>query len=301
MSFRQGGTTVKSSYDVMATSDASVLSDAEFVFVALPQFAIEEVLDKIGLCLNAGSTVVFVPAPARISRYAVSLGLRGVKVVGIQRVPFVARIEEYGRTVNVSDDRSVHKIVVSEQSLTGVWTERCSRWFGGRVKCLSSFLALAFSNSNPLLHPSRLVVLFDDWRNKFYACNPPFYGEWTDASSELYLNADREMKEVMSRYPIDMERDYECVLDHYGVKTAHELTCKLHTIPSFKTILSPMIQTADGWKPDFSSRYFTEDVQFGLAEMLGLADNASVAVPTMRALYDRVVGLQCDVKGDVRN
>ena len=291
LSVEQGGKDSQSRFDVCATEDARAVSTAELIFVALPQFAIEETLDRIVPHLNEGSTVAFVPGPARIVRYVELLASRRVNVVGFQRVPYISRITAYGRAVKVSDNRDVCRIVVSDSSLTSVWDELCSRWFGGRTEYLSSFLALAFSNSNPLLHPSRLVVLFKDWRHKTFPCNPPFYGEWTDESSELYIKADNEMREVMSHYPVDMQKDYESVLDHYGVKTAHELTAKLRSIPSFRTILSPMLQTADGWVPDFSSRYFTEDVQFGLAEMLRFADKAEVRVPTMRVLCDGVKNL----------
>ena len=268
-----------------------MVSAAELIFVALPQSAIEEALDRIVPHLSEGSTLAFVPAPARSVRYAELLASRGINLVGFQRVPYISRIVEYGRAVKISDDRDVYRIVVSDSSLTHAWEERCYLWFGGRAEYLSSFLTLTFSNSNPLLHPSRLVVLFKDWRYKTFQDNPPFYREWTDESSELYISADNEMREVMSRYPIDMQKDYESVLDHYGVKTARELTIKLRSIPSFKTILSPMLQTVDGWVPDFSSRYFTEDVQFGLSEMLRFADMAGVSVPTMRALYDGVRNL----------
>ena len=292
LSFEQGGKTVESRFDVSATEDARAVSATELIFVALPQFAIEETLDRIVPYLNAGSTVAFVPAPARIVRYAELLASRGINVVGFQRVPYISRIVEYGRAVRISDDRDVYRIVVSDSSLTYAWNEWCPLWFGGRAEYLSSFLTLAFSNSNPLLHPSRLVVLFKDWRNKTFPDNPPFYGEWTDESSELYISADSEMREVMSRYPIDMQRDYESVLDHYCVKTACELTVKLRSIPSFRTILSPMLRTVDGWVPDFSSRYFTEDVQFGLAELLQFAETVGVQVPTMRMLYDGVNDLR---------
>lgn len=288
----QDGRTVESRFDVCATDDARAVAKAQLIFIALPQFAIEDTLDRILPHLNAGSTVAFVPAPARIVRYAELLASRGVGVVGFQRVPYISRIVEYGRAVRISDDRDVYRIVVSDSSLTHAWDEWCSLWFGGRTEYLSSFLTLAFSNSNPLLHPSRLVVIFKDWHHKTFSYNPPFYGEWTDESSELYISADNEMREVMSRYPIDMQKDYESVLDHYGVKTACQLTCKLRSIPSFRTILSPMLQTTDGWVPDFSSRYFTEDVQFGLAEMLQLAGKVGVQVPTMRMLYDGVCNLR---------
>lgn len=292
LSFEQGEKTVESRFNVCATEDARAVSAADLIFVALPQFAIEEALDRIVPYLNAGTTVAFVPGPARIVQYVELLASRGVDVVGFQRVPYIARTVEYGRTVRISDDRDVYRIVVSDSSLTHAWNEWCSLWFGGRAEYLSSFMALAFSNSNPLLHPSRLVVLFKDWRHRTFPANPPFYGEWTDESSELYIAADNEMREVMSCYPIDMQRDYESVLDHYGVKTARELTVKLRSIPSFRTILSPMMQTAGSWIPDFSSRYFTEDVQFGLAEMLQLAEKAGVQVPTMRMLYDGVNDLR---------
>lgn len=288
ISFEQGGKVFGSRFDICATNDAGVVAAADLIFVALPQFATEGALDGIIPHLKHGSTVVFVPAPARISRYAESLALRGAKVVGFQRVPYISRIAEYGRDVKISDDREVHRIVISSSLMKNEWNERCVNWFGGRADYLSSFLALAFSNSNPLLHPSRLVVLFRDWRSKRYQYNPPFYGEWTDESSELYVNADCEMREVMAHFPIDMSTDYESVLDHYGVKRACELTNKLRSIVAFKTILSPMLQAADGWVPDFESRYFTEDVQFGLAEMLKLADAVGVPVPTMRLLYDGV-------------
>ena len=292
LSFEQGGKVVESRFDVCATEDARSVSAAGLIFVALPQFAIEEALDRIVPYLNAGSTLAFVPAPARIVRYAELLASRGINIVGFQRVPYISRIVEYGKAVKISDNREVYRIVISDSSLTGAWDELCSLWFGGRAEYLSSFLTLAFSNSNPLLHPSRLVVLFKDWRHRIFPDNPPFYGEWTDESSELYIAADNEMHEVMSRYPIDLRKDYESVLDHYGVKTSSELTCKLRSIPSFRMILSPMMQTADGWVPDFNSRYFTEDVQFGLVEMLRLAEKVGVQVPTMRMLYDGVCNLR---------
>lgn len=290
--FEQGGKTVESRFEVCPTEDVRAVCAADLIFVALPQFAIEETLDRVVPYLNAGSTVAFVPAPARIVRYAELLASRGVDVVGFQRVPYISRIIKYGKSVRVSDERDIHKIVLSGPSMRAEWDERCQRWFGGKTEYMSSFLSLAFSNSNPLLHPSRLIVLFKDWRLKTFPCNPLFYGEWTDESSELYISADNEMREVMSRYPVDMQKDYESVLDHYGVKNARELTAKLRSMPSFGTILAPMVQAEDGWVPDFSSRYFTEDVQFGLAEMLRLAEKVGVQTPTMRSLYDAVGALR---------
>ena len=272
---------------VNATSDVSTVRMADIVFVALPQFAIDGAIGVLMASLKYGATVVFVPAPAKAAEYAKLLVDRGYRVAGLQRVPFISRINEYGSSVTISAPRQIHKLVVSEEGMRLDWSCRCHKWFGGNVEYLSSFLTFAFSNSNPLLHPSRLVVLFEDWEDKCYKYNPPFYGEWTDKSSDLYIAADMEMLDVMSHYhEIDITTDYESVLDHYNVKSASELTLKIRSIPSFQTILSPMREERGKWLPDFQSRYFTEDIPFGTRPIYDLGRRKGIKAPTIGFLIN---------------
>lgn len=267
-------------YAVLPTADPSVAAEAEIVFVALPRFALRETLAKIDPFLHSGQTICFTPAndliPALVEEYAA----REIQVVCLQRVPYIARIEEYGRRVRLSPPRALHKLYAQDQDL---WQDLCRKYFEAPAEFLNSPLTFVFNNSNPLLHPARLVVLFRDWRKKTFTRNPLFYAEWTDESSELYLRADEEMHAVLrAADPTGAcERDYESVLEHYGVKTASELTAKLRSIEGFKAIASPMRELPDGtWVPDFDSRYFTEDV-IGTRAIQSLARKHAISVPTI--------------------
>ena len=286
ISFEQDGKVFESLFDVVATDDLGTAAAADLVFVALPQFAIEETVDRLSRVLKRSVTLVLVPAPAMSVDVMRQMSSTGVNVVGFQRVPYISRIVEYGRRVRISSDRRVHRVAFSALSQVAALENEFTRWFGGDVVRLSSFLTFVFNNSNPLLHPSRMVVLFRNWRARIYPVNPPFYAEWTDESSDLYVAADREMLSVMRAVDPTgaCENDYESVLAHYDVLSAAGLTNKLRSIVSFKSILSPMKESGSGWVPDFGSRYFVEDVDIGLTAIVRYANMAHVDTPVLNRL-----------------
>ncbi len=287
----QDGAESKSTFPVEATDDIGKLANADIVFVALPQFAVGETLSNLADCLKSGATVAMVPAPAKSEEYAKRLQEKGLRVVGLQRVPFIARTLEYGCSVRISAPRNCHKLVVSHDGMKDDWNRYCSLWFGGQVNYMKTFVSFAFSNSNPLLHPSRLFVLLRGGRQGAYDACPFFYAEWTDESSELYITSDQEMFKVFKTYaPQSADADYESVLEHYDVASACELTMKIRSIPSFKSIKAPWKLGASGlWEPDYSSRYFTEDIPYGTRQIQHYARMIGVATPTIDMLAESVI------------
>lgn len=285
----QDGTVYESRFDIIATSDVGVAADADLIFVALPQFATQESIDKLCRVLKREAIVVFTPAPSTTESFVRRLSMIGVKTIGFQRVPYISRIVEYGKSVSISSDRAVHRVAFPDSFQIESISEEFEHWFGGTVSRLSTFLTFVFNNSNPLLHPSRMVVLFRNWRERSYPVNPLFYAEWTDESSALYISADKEMLSILRAVDPSgaCERDYESVLSHYGVSTASELTAKIRSIPSFNNILSPMKPCREGWMPDFESRYFVEDVDIGLAEIVHRGVTASIETPTLSWLLSK--------------
>ena len=281
--FEQAGAQHTCPFEIRATHDICMVSDADVVFVALPQFAIDGIVSDLKNVLKCGATVVFVPAPAKTAGYAKELSAQGCRIVGIQRVPFISRTLEYGHSVRISEPRAVHKIFASDEAVLQELATLCRKWFGGAVKYLSSFLSFAFSNSNPLLHPARLKVLLEGGDNGKYVHCPYFYAEWTDESSELYVAADKEMYKVFKKISPESARiDYESVLDHYEVASADALTQKIRSIESFKKILAPWKQDIDSnWVPDYESRYFTEDIPFGTSIIQSYARAMDIKTPTI--------------------
>lgn len=279
-----------SSFPVHATNDPSCAADAEIIFIALPSLVLRETLARIDPYLHNGQTICFTPANTLIPEIVEAYSRKGVAIACLQRVPYISRIEEYGCRVKMSPPRTVHKLYVSMEGMREVWTAICRDLFDGAVEFVRSPLTFVFNNSNPLLHPARLVVLFRDWRNRVFDRNPLFYAEWTDESSELYIKADAEMRAVIEAAdPTGACRaDYESVLAHYGVETPQGMTEKLRSIEGFKAILSPMRELPDGtWVPDLESRYFTEDIE-GTCAIQSFARRFGVPTPTIDDLVDRM-------------
>lgn len=291
LEYRKGdGTLMRGRSLSVVTADPLVVQEASLVIVAVPRFAIGDVLGRIGPSLHEGQVVAFIPAPSGLEKIAEDLKCNhGVDTIGFQRVPYIARILEYGHSVTISDDRAVHKTVMSSSMDGHIWDEYFTSRFGGKIEHLSSFFAFTFSNANPLLHPARLMVLLDKPQ---YDRMPLFYEEWTDESSELYVKSDAEMLSVMRKYPeIDIDRDYESAFAHYGVKSVPELTLKIQSIPSFRGIQSPYKLCNGSYVPDLASRYFTEDVAYGTARIQRLAQKAGVETPTIDMFVMRIDSL----------
>lgn len=274
--------------NIHPTNDMSVVKDAEFVFVALPRFAIKETLHKIDSFLHVGQTVMFVPAPAGLEPVVDQYKARGINTVGFQRVPHVARIIEYGHRVWIGDVRRVSRIAVSAESSNDSVVAYVKDRLGSEVNLLSSFLSFTFSNSNPLLHPSRLVSLLRGGDNGVYEKCPYFYGQWTDESSELYIKADAEMYAAFRHYSeVSASLDYESALDHYESKNLKEMTAKITSIESLKSILAPWKKCENGlWCPDLDSRYFTEDIPYGTKIIQQYAHREGLSVPTIDYLIN---------------
>ena len=291
MEYQIGDTARKITHgSVVASKDPQIVASSDVIIIALPRFAIAEELAMIMPYLRKGQTVVFVPAPAGMESFVTQLTMIGVETVAFQRVPYVARVIKYGHSVWMGSVRSVSRIAVSNADKKQDWKGFIEKFIGGEVQFLSSFLIFTFSNSNPLLHPSRIIELLRGGNNGVYDKCPYFYAEWTDASSEHYVNADKEMLAAFKAYSkIAVENDYESALDHYESTTPHELTCKMRNIESLKPILAPWFQRNDGlWAPDFTSRYFTEDIPFGTKVVQEYAHKVGLQTPTIDMLINEI-------------
>ena len=285
-------------YQLNPTHDLNFVAAAECLVVCVPRCAIRDLLCTINSSVHRGQTVFFIPGPAGMEEIVGEYLARGVDTVGFQRSPFVARIREYGHSVWVSGARSVSRLAFSRAEVAERWIRFAESMIGGRMKTLSSFLTFTFSNSNPLLHPCRIVELLKGGRNGAYVSCPFFYKEWTDASSRLYIQADREVHQAFMAYASEADvADYESVLSHYDSATPEELTIKIQSIESLKSIAAPWKRGSNGlWRPDFTSRYFTEDVPYGTQVIRDYAAAKHIQTPTIDFLIS-VVRNACENHG----
>lgn len=212
---------------------------------------------------------------------------RGAIIFGLQRVPGVARLVEYGKCVRATGYRD--QLYVA--ALPHDETERCCEIIEGildiRTSPLPNYLNLTLTPSNPILHTTRLRTLYGDYHDGVvYDHVPLFYEEWSDESSHLLLHCDDEVQEICRRLSMFDLTHVRSLRLHYESPTPEALTQKLRSIKSLHGLPSPTMSVEGGYIPDWNSRYFTADFPYGLSILVQIADLVGVEAPYMKATLD---------------
>ena len=266
------------------SSDPEVaLSGAEMVLLCLPGYLIEDTLRSIKPWLAADTLVGAIVSSTGFFFAAHRTLDPGTPLFGFQRVPYIARYDKYGATGRLLGYKPLLKVAVENADRESVRL-MLQRLFSTPVELLNNFYEASLTNSNPLLHTSRLYSMWGTYDGEIYPRQTLFYAEWTDDASELLTAMDSEFMALTADLGISREA-IPSILEYYGQPDAHALTLKIRSIPAFATILSPMKSCGDGWVPDFGSRYFTEDFPFGLRLIADLARSRSLPTPVI----DRVL------------
>lgn len=261
---------------------------AEVVFVTYPAFMMAETAAAMETALLEGAMVGLIPGTGGGEfAFRKSVAEKHITLFGLQRVPAVARLNLYGRQVQVEGKRErLHVAAIPAGNGERV-AALLEDTFDMPCQVLPNYLCVTLTPSNPILHTTRLKTLFADYvPGKVYERNPLFYEEWSDASSELLLRCDEELQTLCKRMDrLDLSPVRSLRL-HYESDSPQALTRKLQSIKSLQGLSSPMKQVAGGWIPDFSSRYFTADFLYGLSILQQIAEVFQVPTPYMDSTMD---------------
>ena len=262
-----------------------VIPQAEIVLVCLPGFAIHDELTKIKPYLSKNSLVGTVVSSTGFFFEAFEVLPSDIALFGFQRVPFISRIIEYGQKAELKGYKeSLHVAIEQTENKESVRVV-LEQLFEKPVTLAGSFYEVSLSNSNPILHPSRLYTMWKDWQPGIvYPRNPQFYAEWTLEASTLLLQMDDEFQSLLKKLGLK-EGCIPPILDYYESTDADSLTQKLRSIKAFQNISSPMKAVEGGFIPDFSSRYFTEDFPYGMRFIVETAQKHHVSIPTTENIY----------------
>lgn len=273
---------------IISNYPEDVIPSSDVVLLCLPGFLIKEELEKIKTYISpqtyigciVSSTGFFFEAKRTLSAKQ--------PLWGFQRVPFISRVEKYGKCAHLLGYKNVHNIAienVSEQERMN-FASIIQEWFERPIKVLKNYYEASLTNSNPLLHTSRLYTMFGGQNEgKVYPRMQLFYEEWTEAAAELYIKMDEEFFELLKVLPVS-KGFLPTVLDYYESYDAKSLASKLSSIQGFKGITSPMIEVEDGWVADYSSRYFIEDFPYGLKHIWQLAHEKAISCPNIDMVYE---------------
>lgn len=262
------------------------VSDADIILLCLPGYAIRETLLQIKDYVQSDAAVGSVVSSTGFFFEAMQLLPASQPLFGFQRVPFISRIIEYGHKARLMGYKDSLNLAIERTEHPEQLRDTLADMLQTPIQLLGSYYEASLSNSNPLLHPSRLYTLWKDWHEgDIYPRVPFFYEEWTEETAQLYIQMDNELQSLLDLLPVQ-KGSIATVLDYYESTDAVSLAKKLRSIEAFKGILSPMKQVEGGYIPDFQSRYFTEDFPYGLAIIHRLAHEKGVPSPSIDMVYD---------------
>lgn len=285
------GNELHGSLSTVSSKPEDVIPEADIVIFCLPAFAIKDELNKIKACLRQNTIVGSVVSNGGFFFDAMAFLPETNPLFGFQRVPFISRIIEYGKSAELKGYKPSLSVAVEHSENKSEIAAMLSTLFEVPVKLLKSYYEVSLSNSNPLLHPARLYTMWKDYRSMVvYESNPLFYEEWDDAASSLLIEMDDEFERLLTLLPVE-KGSIPGILEYYESVDAESLTRKITSIEAFKGIKAPMVQYGNGWIPDFSSRYFTEDILYGMRFIVETAEKQKFALPVISKVYKW--GLNC--------
>lgn len=264
-----------------------VISDADVVLFCYPGFMIASELERIKPYLKRDAYVGSVFSSTGFFFEALRILSPSQPLWGFQRVPFICRVQEYGSSARLLGYKPCYHIAVENvpDEQKRKFADMISEWFERPVHLLKNYYEASLTNSNPLLHTSRLYTMFGrENEGRVYPRMINFYEDWTVEAADVLIKMDREFFELLKVLPVT-EGYLPPILEYYESHDAQSLAAKLSSIAGFKGITSPMIQTEGGWIPDFKSRYFTEDFPYGLKYIWQLAHAYNISTPVVDEVY----------------
>lgn len=272
-----------------ATNDpAEAFADADVIFIIVPSFAMKKAASNVIPCVKKGTFIGIIPGNGRGEVSFKDAIDEGAIVFGLQRVPSVARLVEYGKSVCATGYRKTLYAAALPKKYTEDACRILSDGLQMECKALPNYLNLTLTPSNPILHTTRLMTLFRDYfpGKTVYQHVPLFYEDWSDETTELLFECDAEVQGLCRELKDFDLSEVKSLKVHYENDTVEGFTNKIQNIEGFKGLSTPVVEVEGGYIPDLDSRYFTADFNYGLFVIMQVAELVGYQMPNCKEVFD---------------
>ncbi len=290
----EGDFSYDSYLDIISERPAEACNEADVIFITVPHFAVESAFLDIAPHTPPGAFVGVIPGGGGCEFFFDKYFPDTVTLFGFQRVPFTAKLVEYGKETDLKSWKPYSVVGVLKQKRLGLVCELMNAC-GLSVREAPNYLSVALTPSNPILHTSRIYEMFRGYERKHkFPDTYKFYVGWTDEASKILFQLDEELHELLDQITELDTSAIRPLSEHYESYTVTELTAKINSIPTFQSVFAPLAKCADGmYIADVRSRLFAEDFPFGLAIFRDYFEYFHVAAPVM----DKVLKWYADYVG----
>ncbi len=295
------------SYDVtpdMISNDASKAAmNADIVFIALPHFAVEKAFENIAGYVGDSAFIGVLPGGGGCEFFFNKYFDKPKTLFGFQRVPFTAKLVEYGKETNLKSWKP-YSVVGTLQTKRICRACQLIEMCGLKTQKASNYLEVALTPTNPILHTSRTYELFGKYPiDHKYDERYKFYVGWSDNASKTLFSMDRELHNLLDAMTSLDTSAIRPLSEHYESPTIEAMTAKINSIQTFQSVYAPMKELEGKFVVDTSSRMFTEDFPWGLAVIRSYFDYFNIPAPTIDMVlmwYADFFGLKWFVDGEFK-
>eukprot|EP00756_Hemistasia_phaeocysticola_P000670 Hpha_TRINITY_DN10489_c0_g1::TRINITY_DN10489_c0_g1_i2::g.193307::m.193307 len=218
----------------------------------------------------------------------------GIVLAGMASLPYVCRAVEYGRKVMLYGLKERGGVATLPSWKVGEVAQAVSEIVGVKeVYRFPSFVVNTLTPTNPIMHTGRNYGLFGPYaKEKVYTRNPGFYDECDEVSGEWLSKLDAENQKIAAAadrlipgsvggqvLPLNKYMKWSYTDDITKWDTPRDC---YRTNRALAGLGGPMKKQSDGtFVPDYTSRYFTEDIPYGLLANKGLAELLGVPTPAI--------------------
>ena len=281
-----GNATVK--IDMVTSDLQEAIQDVEFIFVAVPAFAHDVYARALAELVHPGQTVMVMPGTFDSLIFWKEFrkkGLEDVVVAETNTLPYATRLQGPGSTLIMSLFNPL-KVGVMPACRTQETVEKL-RAFYPSLEAVESVIACGLSSLNPIIHVPGCILnagRIEYAKGEFY-----FYTEgFTPCVARTTEAIDKERIALLDSF------GYASDIVAHGVGGSiitDDIGEAIASDPNFAKIKGPA---------DTNSRYYAEDIPYGLAPWAKLARAMNVDVPvigSMITIGSALLGYDCWTKG----
>ena len=270
---------------VVTSDSAEAIDGAEIVIVCEPHANIEVTLKRIAPHVQEGMLMGGIPGFGGFGLRALSLLPGDVCMFGTQRIPFVIRKYEKGRSVNIGGVRRQTFVGTRPASCARAVAELIGEILGVRTVPVSHYLNIELSPSNSIVNPARLYSMFGPSATGAPSLGAEFFLDWNLAASQVLLAIDSELQLARRLVPRDTSFVAPILLQ-YDANDAATLTDRIRSLRALAGRPIPVRLARGAAVLDLNSDYVLEDVDVGLAIVRDMLRLAGAATPQMDAIVE---------------
>ena len=269
-----------------------VLNDTDLVLLCLPVHIYPEIIDQIGSVLKNNKEIIIGTIYGQggfnwmVENTAEKYHLTNIEYFAFGLIPFICRIKEYGQSAITYGSKYKNLVATSSQELFDLLNQNflddcCFNFFNtGKFYKTANFISLTLSVDNQIIHPSRLYDLYKNYKGHWDTREevPYFYRDFTHSASKTMADIDGDLDKIRNamkkRYP---ETDYSLMLNYmdlekftykFEMDSIYDSFIDSNTLNNIKT---PVIKSSTGYDISKKSRFFTDDIFYGLCIFKSIA------------------------------